>query len=94
MCVHSSQNNWHFILGFQTEGKWLHCYDPYPHSKRFIKNDAVEFVSSSGNQEPNLRIRFDWLEKDFDKIDDYDERKYVLGSFDDRECLLLNRIHK
>jgi hypothetical protein len=90
--VHLNRDVWHCILGFRSEGGWLHCYDPAPHSKRFINNDAVQFATTTGQQEPNLRIRFDWLEKDFDTTKNTDERKYVFGCHDDRECLLLNRI--
>ena len=92
LCVHSSRNNWHYIIGFQYEGGWLHCYDPSPRSKRFISNDAVQFDLSAGQQEPNLRIHCDWLEKNFNKAKNPDDRKYILGNIDDRECLLLNRI--
>ena len=92
MSVYLSRNNWHFILGLRTEGEWLHCYDPAPHSKRFIKNEAVQFIARSGQQETNLRIHFDWLEKDFNKTRNSDEKKYVFGHNDERECLLLNRI--
>jgi hypothetical protein len=94
MCVHSSRNNWHYILGFRSEGEWLHCYDPSPRSKRFINNDAVQFAATTGQQDPNLIIRFDWLEKNINKTKDSDERKYVFGCKNDRECLLLNRIHE
>lgn len=93
MCVHSSWNNWHYILGFRLEDGWLHCYDPFPRSKKFfINNEYVQLVETVGQQDSNLKIRCDWLEKDFDKKKDYKERKYVLGCHDDRECLLLNRI--
>ena len=92
MCVHSSRNYWHCILAFRSEEGWLHCYDPSPRSKRFINNDAVQFVATTGQQDPNLIIRFDWLEKNFKRTKNHDERKYILGSKNDRECLLLNRI--
>jgi hypothetical protein len=93
MCVHSGQNNWHYILGFRHDGEWLHCYDPAPRSKKFVKNDAVQFVASTGQQEPNLLIRCDWLNKKYKKTKNSDERKYIFGCKNDRECLLLNRIH-
>ncbi|KAF0221147.1 MAG: hypothetical protein FD174_645 [Geobacteraceae bacterium] len=92
MIVHSSRNNWHYIIGLRSEGGWLHCYDPSPRSKRFINSDAVQFVDTTGQQDPNLIIRCDWLDKNFKKTKDSDERKYVFGSVNDRECLLLNRI--
>lgn len=92
ICVHFHQNEWHYILCIRSEGRWLHCYDPAPQSKRFINNDAVQFVATTEPQAPNLIISFDWLEKDFNTTKDANERKYVLGCKDDRECLLLNRI--
>lgn len=92
ICVHSSRGNWHYILAFRYEGEWLHCHDPSPRTKRFISNDAVQFDAVAGQQEPNLIIRCDWLEKDFEKTENHDDRKYVFGGHDDRECLLLNRI--
>lgn len=95
ICVHTSWSSWHYILGLRLEDGWLHCYDPFPRSKRFfVNNDAVLFVESSGRQDPNLMIRCDWLEKEFEKNVDYGNYKYVLGSRDDRECLLLNRVHE
>jgi hypothetical protein len=94
LCVHSSRNYWHYILGFKFEDGWLHCHDPSPRSKRFINNDSVQFVTTTGQQDPNLRIHFDWLEKDFDQAQHPDERKYVFGNIDNRECLLLNRVRE
>lgn len=95
VCVYLGLNSWHYVLGFRFENGWLHCYDPYPRSKKFIKNDAaVLFDVTTGQQIPNLRIRGDWLDKDFDKTSIYAERKYIFGHNDDRECLLLNRIYE
>ena len=94
MCMHSSRNNWHFILALHHKGGWLHCHDPSPRSKRFINVDAVQFSATATQQEPNLRIRCDWLDKDFKMAREPDERKYVLGNVDDRECLLLRRCSK
>ncbi|GFE60803.1 hypothetical protein [Geobacter sp. AOG2] len=91
LCVHSSRGNWHYILGLHYKGGWLHCHDPSPRSKRFINVDAIQFSATASQQEPNLRIRCDWLDKNIRRTKDADERKYVLGNKDDRECLLLRR---
>lgn len=91
LCVHTSRSCWHYIMCFRSDGDWLYCYDPAPRTKRFIKNDAVEFIDSHG-QEPNLRIRSDWLERKLSKDLPADECKYVFGNYEHRECLLLNRI--
>jgi len=61
---------------------------------RFINNDAVQFISTTGHHEPNLKIRMDWLDKEFNQAVTPDDHKYILGDYDDRECLLLNRIRK
>lgn len=92
LCVHTTDNNWHYILCFRLEGDWLHCYDPFPRTKRFIDHETVKFVTATGQHEPNLIVHLDWLDKNFKKAKDYHGRKYVLGRTDDRECLLLNRI--
>jgi len=92
LCVHTTDNNWHYILAFRLEGEWLHCYDPYPRTKRFINHENVRLVETTGQHEPNLIMHFSWLDKSFKKTKDCDGRKYILGRIDDRECLLLNRI--
>lgn len=92
LCVHTTDNNWHYILGFRLEGEWLHCYDPFPRTKRFLNHENIKFIAAKEHHEPNLIIHLDWLDKSFKKTKDYDGRKYVFGRTDDRECLLLNRI--
>jgi len=92
MNVYMGHNEWHCILGMRVEGRWLHCFDPYPRTRRYIKSDAVQFVETSRKHEPNLKIHFNWLEKDIEKEKHLNGRKFVFGSIDDRECLLLNRI--
>lgn len=94
LCVHSNRNSWHYILCLRSEDGWLHCFDPNPHTQRFIKNDAVQFVATVGQQKPNAIIRIDWVEKDFEQAQLPDERKYVFGNIDNRECLLLNRVRE
>ena len=91
--VQSSCGDWHFILGFHTDGEWLHCYDPYTRSRRFLDHEAVRFIAPTGQQEPNLIIRLDWLDRGRKQTDDV-PRKYILGDKDDRECLLMTRIRE
>jgi hypothetical protein len=93
MCLHTSLYDRHCILGIRYEDNWLYCYDPYPRNRRNINHDAIQSVESNGQQEPNLRIRLDWLESDFELAQNTADRKYVFGKIDNRECLLLNRIH-
>ncbi len=91
LCLHTSRSSWHYVMCFRTEGDWLYCYDPAPRSKRYINHDAVEFIDSH-RQEPNLRIRSDWLDRKIENDSSYEECKYVFGAYEHRECLLLNRI--
>lgn len=93
LSVHLSRNNWHSILGLQIDEGWIYCHDPAPRTKRFIDNNAVQFIPATNRHGPNLRIRLTWLDKDFDTATTAEERKYILGSEEDRECLLLNRIY-
>lgn len=94
MIVHTSRFERHCILGIRMEDEWLYCYDPYPRTRRYIDNVDVQFVESNSRHGPNLRIRSDWLENDFNKTQHADERKYVFGNIENRECLLLNRIRR
>jgi hypothetical protein len=92
--VNSSRNYRHCILGLWPEDGWIYCYDPSPRSKRFIDNDAVQLLDTSGKQDPNVRIRFNWLEKNLKNAKNHGECKYVFGNNSERECLLLNRIRE
>lgn len=92
LTVYVGRSDWHCILGFHVENGWLHCYDPAPRTKRYIFGEAVQFDQSARNQEANLRIRCDWLDKTFSMVTTPVESKYILGDDDDRECLLLNKV--
>lgn len=92
LSVHSGGNGLHYILAFKLAEGWLHCYDPYPRTQRYVKNDAVQIIEATKQQSPNLLIRSDWLDKSYNKANQLDERKYVFGNNENRECLLLNRI--
>lgn len=91
LCVHSSNDAWHYILGFQEREGWLYCYDPLPRTKRFIHNEFIQFIEPAGNQEANLRVRCDWLDRTFKTAKTLEERKYIFGTKCHRECLLLHR---
>jgi hypothetical protein len=92
--VNLNRNIRHCILGLWPEDGWIYCYDPSPLSKRFIDNDAVQLLDTPGKQDPNVRIRFNWLEKNLKKAKNHGECKYVFGNKNERECLLLNRIRE
>lgn len=92
LCVHSSNDAWHYILGFQKKEDWLYCYDPLPRTKRFIHNESIQFLEPVGKQDANLRIRCDWLDKTFKAAETTESRKYIFGGNSYRECLLLQRI--
>ncbi|MDD2898363.1 MAG: hypothetical protein PHI31_06585 [Desulfuromonadaceae bacterium] len=94
ICVHVSRYDRHCLLGLRYEGGWLYCYEPHPRTRRFIDCAAVQFIEPTAIHAPNVRIRGDWLEKDFEQVVYPHDRKYVFGSIDNRECLLLKRIHQ
>lgn len=91
--INSNWGSFHLILGIKIEDDWLHCFDPAPRTRRFTKNELIQFNFSAQQQEPNLRIRCDWLNKKNRNLKNPEDRKYVLGYKDDRECLLLRRIN-
>ena len=93
MCVQTSKHDRHGILCIRRENDWFYCYDPYPRTRRYIENDAVQFVEPDCRHGPNLRIRSDWLDRDLEQAQHVDAYKYVFGNTVNRECLLLNRIH-
>jgi hypothetical protein len=92
LCVQTSQFERHCLLALHFADDWLYCHEPHPRSKRFIECDQVQFIEQTGHQAPNLRIHRTWLEKDYDKVTQAKERKYVLGCISRRECLLIKRI--
>lgn len=75
---------WHYVLGLAIKDEWLYCYDPYPRTSKANK-EGYEFISDGGRQEPNLRIKCSWLDKN------PNAKKYRLGSKIERECVLLKR---
>lgn len=86
-----NHGEWHCVLGLRAEENWLHCYDPAPRSRKFAHTDAIKFITPTEPHGPNLIIRFDWLSKDLEKAQSLQERKYILGTEEERQCLLLNR---
>ena len=94
LTVNSSSNIWHSILAFQIRDDWLYCYDPKPRTKRFIDNEAVQFLPTIKRHDANLKIRLDWIDKDCTDETSQEERRYTLGCHEDRECLLLKRIQE
>lgn len=91
--INCSWSCFHLILGIRIEDNWFHCFDPAPRTRRFIKSELIQFNLSTRQQEPNLLIHCDWLDKKNRHMKNSEDRKYVLGHKDDRECLLLRRIH-
>lgn len=90
--IHMSRYQWHCVLAVRYDDHWLYCYDPAPRVRKYLYSDEVQIIEPTGHQTPNLRIKLDWLEHDPYLEESSSERKYVFGSIDDRECLLLNRI--
>ena len=90
--IHMYRYLWHCVLAIHYDDHWLYCYDPLPRVRKYLYSDDVQIIEPAGQQTPNLRIKRDWLEHDPYHEETSSERKYVFGSIDDRECLLLNRI--
>jgi len=94
--IHLTENEWHYILAFDTDENWLYCYDPGPRSKRYLNSSDVIFGNSASEQEPNLIINHNWLDKTVEaegflqsKTSDH---KYIFGPKNERECLLLRKL--
>lgn len=79
-------NHWHYILAISVEDGWLYFFDPYPKSVRSKKSGKYEFIPAATGQQPNLRIKYDWLDTQSNKF------PFQLGSRSMRECVLLKRI--
>lgn len=94
LCIQISQYERHCVMGMHIEDDWLYCHDPYPRTKRYATSEAIQFVEPASRQGSNLKIRLDWLENDSEHSQHADSHKYVLGSIDERECLLLKRIRR
>lgn len=92
LSIHATAHDRHYILALRREEDWLHCYDPYLRSNKFVTSEAVQFIEQQGPQQPNLRIRSDWLDRTGSQALTSHDRKYIFGCPDYRECLLLNRI--
>lgn len=89
--VKSARNEWHSILAFDVDDDWLCCYDPAPRTKRYINHDAVQFNHAAQYQEANLHIRRNWLDRTLAMTTNSEDSKYIIGDFEDRECLLMNK---
>ena len=85
LCVKHFGKFWHYILALRIDDGWLYCFDPYPKTKRSNKQGSFEFISPATGQEPNLRIRTDWLDTQSNKF------PFQLGSKLARECVLISR---
>ena len=81
-------NYWHYILAVSAKDGWIYCFDPYPRSAKSNKADRYEFILGATGQQPNLRIKYDWLDTQSNKF------PFQLGSKLMRECVLLERPRK
>ncbi len=77
---------WHYILGLEVKDGWVNCYDPYHRTSKSSRTNQYEFLQEDGLHSPNLRVKCTWL-------DTYSNSgQYRLGSKNERECLLLERV--
>ncbi len=81
--VKSTGRQWHYILCLRLDSESLYAFDPYP--KR-VKNRNYRFEQWLGEQNHNLVIRREWLDTQANTY------PYRLGSYSEREALLLNTI--
>lgn len=79
------KHRWHYILALRFEGEWLHAFDPYPRPRKKSPLNSYKFQANAKDQQPNLYIHRDWLDKLSNK------EPYRLGIQSEREALLLLR---
>lgn len=82
--VKSTGQQWHYILGLRLDSELLYAFDPYP--KR-VKRRDYHFEKWQGEQNHNLIIRREWLDTQSNRS------PYRLGSYSEREALLLKAIN-
>ena len=73
----------HFIVGLNTEGEWIHFFDPYWRQAIRGLRGKARLLDSECDCGPNLAIRCDWLDTDSDR------HRFCLGAKPNRECLLM-----
>lgn len=83
--IHWGNKSWHYVLALKIEDGWVNVFDPYPKREGVFIKDRVEFISQNGIQSANLKISISHLETRSNSA------KYVLGTFSERECVLLRK---
>ena len=90
VCLDKKGTLFHYILSLgidETDSDWLLFHDPLYRVNPFIGEDKkhIELLGGNSRQGANLRIRRE-------RLDLYEYAKYSLGTMDERECCLLERL--
>ena len=65
--------------------EWFYCFDPNRRKQCSIVRGQVEGLLDAKAQQPNLRIRRQWLDTCSNR------KRFCLGTLKERECLLIER---
>ncbi len=84
--LYSGRKLWHYVLALKMDDEWFYAFDPCRRGRRTIVKGQVEYLPDAREQEPNLRIKRQWLDTLSDK------KRFCLGTLKQRECLLLRRL--
>ncbi|MTI14559.1 hypothetical protein [Sansalvadorimonas verongulae] len=84
--LHTGKNLWHYVLALSMDGEWFYCFDPCRRKQRSIVTGQVEYLPDAKEQQPNLRIRRQWLDTLSNR------KRFCLGTLRERECLLIERL--
>jgi hypothetical protein len=85
-----SGSDYHYLLALGLDendsGKLL-FFDPYYQERKCVGDDSahIEWLGNNGGQKANLRVSRE-------RLDSYDWEEYSMGSIEERECCLLERL--
>ncbi|MCL6269406.1 hypothetical protein M3P05_05530 [Sansalvadorimonas sp. 2012CJ34-2] len=83
--LHTGKKLWHYVLALSMDDEWFYAFDPCRRKKKSIVKGAVEYLLDAREQQPNLRIRRQWLDTLSNR------KRFALGTLRERECLLIER---
>ncbi|CAM3735706.1 hypothetical protein [Parendozoicomonas haliclonae] len=83
--LHTDKKLWHYVLALKMDEDWFYAFDPCRRGRKSIVKGQVEYITSAREQEPNLRIRREWMDTQSNR------KRFCLGTLRERECLLIER---
>lgn len=86
--LHTGKNLWHYVLALSMDDEWFYAFDPCRRKQRNIVKGEVEYLPEARVQQPNIRIRRQWLDTLSNR------KRFSLGTLRERECLLIERIRQ